>query len=96
MIRYFIAITSLFTILLTGCNRTKEAAAAAPNTPTKISVTTAKATMRTVSASVAATGSFIGNKQAKVRNASSTVVDRTVVSDAGGGGHARGAVDTER
>jgi multidrug efflux pump subunit AcrA (membrane-fusion protein) len=66
MTRYFIAIAVLLNIFLAGCNRTKEAAAAAPSTPARITVTTGKATTRTVSASIAATGSFLADESSDI------------------------------
>jgi multidrug efflux pump subunit AcrA (membrane-fusion protein) len=65
MIRYLIGTFALISILLSGCSRPKDVAAA-PSTPTRISVTTAKATTRTVAASVAATGSFLADESSDI------------------------------
>ena len=66
MTRYLILITALLTFLLAGCSRTKDTAAAASSGPTRITVTTAQATTRTVSASIAATGSFIADETSDI------------------------------
>jgi multidrug efflux pump subunit AcrA (membrane-fusion protein) len=57
----------LFALLLAGCSRTKEVTAAATAAaPTKVTVTTAQATIRTVPASISETGSFIADETSDI------------------------------
>jgi len=67
MIRYLLSISALLSLGLAGCSRGREAAAASPGAaPTKISVTTAQATTRSVAASIAATGSFVADETSDI------------------------------
>jgi multidrug efflux pump subunit AcrA (membrane-fusion protein) len=66
MIRYFILISTLTALMLTGCSHTKETAAAASSAPVRITVSTAQATTRNVSASISETGSFVADESSDI------------------------------
>lgn len=58
---------SLFALLLAGCSRTKEVTAASPATaPARIAVTTARAVIRNVPASISETGSFVADETSDI------------------------------
>jgi multidrug efflux pump subunit AcrA (membrane-fusion protein) len=67
MTRYLILATSFAALILAGCGRSDKAAAASKAaSPTLISVTTGKATVRTVAASISVTGSFIADETSDI------------------------------
>jgi multidrug efflux pump subunit AcrA (membrane-fusion protein) len=66
MIRYSILAPTLIALMLTGCSRKSETAAAASSAPVRITVTSAQATTRNVSASISETGSFVADETSDI------------------------------
>jgi multidrug efflux pump subunit AcrA (membrane-fusion protein) len=56
----------LLALLLAGCSKTREAAAAAPSTPRTVAVTTAQANTRTVPAAFQETGTFVADETSDI------------------------------
>lgn len=67
MKRNIILIAALFIVFLAGCSRYKDVAAAAPSTtPSRVTVTTAQASTRTVPASISETGTFVADENSDI------------------------------
>src|SRR5262252_9335320 len=57
---------ALFVFILSGCSKTREAAAAAPTAPHAVTIATATATTRTVPAAFQETGTFVADETSDI------------------------------